>query len=72
MKLIFMAKAINPVILVGCDKLFSIFAFQIIAQVAELVDALDSKSSFFGSVGSIPTLSTNRGHRPLFFLPIYS
>jgi hypothetical protein len=26
--------------------------------VAELVDALDSKSSFFGSVGSIPTLST--------------
>jgi hypothetical protein len=23
-----------------------------------LVDALDSKSSFFGSVGSIPTLST--------------
>ncbi len=30
-----------------------------IAQVAELVDASDSKSDFFGSVGSIPTLSTN-------------
>jgi hypothetical protein len=30
-----------------------------IAQVAELVDALDSKSSFFGSAGSIPALSTN-------------
>ena len=29
-----------------------------IAQVAELVDALDSKSSFFGSAGSIPALST--------------
>jgi hypothetical protein len=28
------------------------------AQVAELVDALDSKSSDFGRVGSIPTLST--------------
>jgi hypothetical protein len=27
--------------------------------VAELVDALDSKSSFFGSAGSIPALSTN-------------
>jgi hypothetical protein len=27
--------------------------------VAELVDALDSKSSSFGSVGSIPILSTN-------------
>jgi hypothetical protein len=26
--------------------------------VAELVDALDSKSSSFGSVGSIPTSST--------------
>ncbi len=29
------------------------------AQVAELVDALDSKSSDFGRVGSIPTLSTD-------------
>jgi hypothetical protein len=29
------------------------------ALVAELVDALDSKSSFFGSVGSIPTQGTN-------------
>ena len=28
------------------------------ALVAELVDALDSKSSFFGSVGSIPTQCT--------------
>ena len=28
--------------------------------MAELVDALDSKSSSFGSVGSIPTLSTNK------------
>ena len=38
------------------EKLF-IFAVQL-ALVAELVDALDSKSSSFGSVGSIPTLST--------------
>ena len=30
------------------------------AQVAELVDALDSKSSSFESVGSIPTLSTKQ------------
>ncbi len=29
-----------------------------LADVAELVDALDSKSSFFGSVGSIPTVGT--------------
>jgi hypothetical protein len=29
-----------------------------IARVAELVDALDSKSSFFGSAGSIPASST--------------
>ena len=29
------------------------------ALVAELVDALDSKSSFLGSVGSIPTQGTN-------------
>ena len=29
-----------------------------IALVAELVDALDSKSSSFGSVGSIPTQGT--------------
>ena len=28
------------------------------ASVAELVDALDSKSSSFGSVGSIPTRGT--------------
>ena len=32
--------------------------FLINAQVAELVDALDSKSSSFGSEGSIPSLST--------------
>ena len=30
------------------------------ARVAELVDALDSKSSFFGSAGSIPALGTKR------------
>ena len=41
---------INP------EKIY-IFAIQN-AQVAELVDALDSKSSSFESVGSIPTLST--------------
>ena len=29
-----------------------------LARVAELVDALDSKSSFFGSAGSIPASST--------------
>ena len=44
-----------------------------IAQVAELVDALDSKSSDFGRVGSIPTLSTNklkskRNHIACFFI----
>lgn len=30
------------------------------ARVAELVDALDSKSSDFGRVGSIPTSSTDK------------
>ena len=35
------------------------------ALVAELVDALDSKSSFFGSVGSIPTQGTQRCLRQL-------
>ena len=30
------------------------------ARVAELVDALDSKSSFFGSAGSIPAPGTKR------------
>ena len=29
-----------------------------LALVAELVDALDSKSSFLGSAGSIPALGT--------------
>ena len=33
-----------------------------IALVAELVDALDSKSSSFGSVGSIPTQGTITSH----------
>ncbi len=42
-----------------CKNLFYNFAV-LNAQVAELVDALDSKSSFFGSVGSIPTLSTKK------------
>ena len=35
------------------------------ARVAELVDALDSKSSSFGSVGSIPTSSTNKSKSKL-------
>ncbi len=42
-----------------------------LALVAELVDALDSKSSFFGSVGSIPTqgtaLSNNNPVKYLFY-----
>ena len=38
------------------------------ALVAELVDALDSKSSFFGSVGSIPTQGTKARTCGLFFL----
>ena len=37
-----------------------------LAQVAELVDALDSKSSFFGSAGSIPALSTINPLKTLF------
>ena len=35
------------------------------ASVAELVDALDSKSSSFGSVGSIPTRGTSNLNIPL-------
>ena len=31
-----------------------------LAQVAELVDALDSKSSVLGRAGSIPALSTDK------------
>ncbi len=31
--------------------------------MAELVDALDSKSSDFGRVGSIPTLSTDKSSK---------
>ena len=38
------------------------------ARVAELVDALDSKSSFFGSAGSIPALSTDRKPKRTFRL----
>ena len=37
----------------------------IIARVVELVDTLDSKSSSFGSVGSIPTRGTVIIHNPL-------
>jgi hypothetical protein len=43
------------------EYLFSRPALKIsvsLAQVAELVDALDSKSSFLGSAGSIPALGT--------------
>ena len=39
-----------------------------LALVAELVDALDSKSSFFGSVGSIPTQGTLRIRNILFYM----
>ena len=47
------------------------------ALVAELVDALDSKSSFFGSVGSIPTQGTQSdkskmGFVTFFIFPIYT
>jgi len=38
--------------------------------VAELVDALDSKSSSFGSVGSIPTRGTLRIRNRLFFMKL--
>ena len=42
-------------------KLFYSFAVQFSnALVAELVDALDSKSSVFGRVGSIPTQGTSK------------
>ncbi len=39
-----------------------------LALVAELVDALDSKSSFFGSVGSIPTQGTLIIRNILFYM----
>ena len=39
--------------------------------MAELVDALDSKSSSFGSVGSIPTLSTDRDKSNFFGLSLF-
>ena len=35
------------------------------ADVAELVDALDSKSSDFGRAGSIPASSTTKNHNTL-------
>ena len=62
MKLIYITKT---------NKFYS-FANQHFAQVAELVDALDSKSSFFGSVGSIPTLSTKRDKFKKRFIPFVS
>ena len=46
---------LNPTII----KYFLDLQLLHIARVAELVDALDSKSSFFGSAGSIPASSTN-------------
>ena len=39
-----------------------------LALVAELVDALDSKSSFFESVGSIPTQGTLIIRNILFYM----
>ena len=46
------------------------------ALVAELVDALDSKSSSFGSVGSIPTQGTKKRKADLyesaFFVAFFS
>lgn len=48
-----------PALLGACKKSFDLlkflFAIRKNASVAELADALDSKSSFFGSVGSTPT-----------------
>ncbi len=51
------------------EYLFSRPAFKSsvsLAQVAELVDALDSKSSFLGSAGSIPALGTPKKPQALF------
>ena len=45
----------------GVQFLLSLYFYllkSLLARVAELVDALDSKSSDFGRVGSIPTSST--------------
>jgi hypothetical protein len=42
------------------SKKVFIFADQFNAQVAELVDALDSKSSSARSAGSIPALGTKK------------
>ena len=39
-----------------------LFLPSIFARVAELVDALDSKSSDFGRAGSIPASSTAKNH----------
>ena len=41
-----------------------------LALVAELVDALDSKSSFFGSVGSIPTQGTQIIRNLMFYMKL--
>ena len=66
------------IFLCACINSSSIFVFEgankflhlrsQFALVAELVDALDSKSSFFGSVGSIPTQGTKARACGLFFL----
>jgi hypothetical protein len=51
----------KSVIVIQKEYLFSRPALKLsvsLAQVAELVDALDSKSSFLGSAGSIPALGT--------------
>lgn len=41
-------------------KKYFIFAVRFNARVAELVDALDSKSCSFGSAGSIPASGTKK------------
>ena len=46
------------------NKIEKLFIFAVhSALVAELVDALDSKSSSFGSVGSIPTQGTDKAQK---------
>ena len=69
------------IFLCACINSSSIFVFEgankflhlrsQFALVAELVDALDSKSSFFGSVGSIPTQGTIILKNNLLFLGIF-
>ena len=53
-----------------CNKFF--YKFAVLASVAELVDALDSKSSSFESVGSIPTRSTKHTILNLFICIIFA